>query len=104
MADTRDLKSLDENHVGSTPTSRTKKPRGGVRFNKQTAREAGIASGLIRQDKILESYMQIARERGVYAALVICRKRSWNQGYNSRQKHELRREQRQTNQANQTSE
>lgn len=65
-------------------------PRGIYNNQREAARQGGIVSGMVRRERILDSYMQLVKDKGIYEALRICRERSWLQGYNARQKHELR--------------
>ena len=53
-------------------------------------RQGGIVSGKVKRDRILEEYMKIVREKGVYEALIVCRDRSWRHGYDARKKWEMR--------------
>jgi len=55
-------------------------------------RQGGIVSGKVKLEKLLDGYMKIVREQGVYAALKVCREESWMRGYDACKKQELRRE------------
>ena len=66
-------------------------PSGRYINQKEAARQGGIVSGMTRRERILNQYMKIVEEQGIYKALRICRNKSWKQGYDARIKQELRR-------------
>lgn len=47
----------------------------------QLGKEGGRVSAMVRRDRVLSRYMQIAREKGIYEALQQCRQESWKNGY-----------------------
>ena len=78
-------------------------PRGIYTRQREAAKQGGIVSGMVRRERILDAYMKIVKEYGVYEALRICRERSWKQGYDSRRKHEIRHGHRKTKEHNKIS-
>jgi hypothetical protein len=77
-------------------------PKGIYDKQREIARQAGIVSGMVRRERILDSYMKLVAKVGIYEALIIVRDKSWLQGYKARQKHELRHGHRKTQEHNQT--
>lgn len=78
-------------------------PRGIYPGQREAGRQGGIVSGMVRRERILNAYMDIVRQYGVYEALRVCRNKSWLQGYKARQKHEERHGYRKDQKANKTS-
>ena len=60
-------------------------PRGNFRRSKATwakmGREAGKVSGMVRREKALQRYLEVARQYGLWEALRQCRATSWQTGW-----------------------
>ena len=55
---------------------------------RELGREAGIASGFIRQQKIIERFRKIMEKEGFDKTILICRKQAYNAGYTKRLREE----------------
>lgn len=55
-------------------------------------RQAGLISGMVRQQRRLDKYRDLVSKEGIDFVLKLCIKTEWIRGYDARKKFELRRE------------
>lgn len=67
---------MPKNH--GTPGNLQHLPKDELR---QMCREGGIVSSMTRREKAIGKYKQLFYEKGIEAALIMCRNESWDLGY-----------------------